>query len=38
MSDDSGTAPIAAPTLKPLLFPLAMDAAAPFCEGDSCTI
>nr|WP_268765574.1 hypothetical protein [Leifsonia sp. Leaf325] len=39
MSDDTATtAPtIAAPAMKPLLLTLATDAAAPVCEGDSCS-
>ncbi|MEL4318200.1 hypothetical protein WJX64_04215 [Leifsonia sp. YIM 134122] len=39
MSDDTaapGTT-LAAPVMKPLLLTLATDAAAPVCEGDSCS-
>ena len=39
MSDDTATASttIATPVMKPLLLTLATDAAAPVCEGDSCS-
>jgi len=43
MSDDTATAPatsglsVSAPPVKPLLLTLATDAAAPVCDGDSCS-
>jgi len=43
MTDDTATpavtagAPVLKPLLKPLLLTLATDAAAPVCDGDSCS-
>ncbi|WP_268765515.1 hypothetical protein [Leifsonia sp. Leaf264] len=39
MSDDISAAATTtvAPLLKPLLLPMVTDAAAPVCEGDSCS-